>query len=50
MAALMKTAYDGYRYILYKCAGKKPQLDTGHDTNEQTQLGAVLQRFCNAQS
>jgi hypothetical protein len=32
MAALMKTAYDGYRYILYECGGKKLHLDTGRDT------------------
>jgi hypothetical protein len=31
MAALMKTAYDGYRYISYECAGKKLHIDTGHD-------------------
>ena len=30
MAALMKTAYDGYRYIFYECAGKKSHLDAGH--------------------
>jgi hypothetical protein len=24
MNTLMKTAYDGYRYIFYECAGKKP--------------------------
>jgi len=45
MAALVKTAYDGYRYIFNECAGKKLQLKTDHVTYNLPQGNADLQHF-----